>query len=141
MSLSQETRVRRDNLKLKYLKNKIFSTKKKRESLPKTVDELNFSRKAIMNIAEQHHEMKVAMKRYFTVDRQLFAERVQNRLDRKHARLALRIEKLNQEAADLLDSLELSAKEFKEHASEQMNETVGGDRFNFFRRTPIPETQ
>jgi chromosome segregation ATPase len=133
--LSQEAKIRRDNLKLDFLTHKIKSCSEKIGTLPHHVDHLKTGRKIMMNVAEQHRELGVALKRYVTFDRAVFAERVQNRLDRKHAQLQEKVALLKKEANELVEELAQMNEEIKNAVPE--HEPVTDDRFNFFRRSPI----
>ena len=135
--VSEEASIKRDNLKLNYLQNKIKSIMEKKAKLPHNVDELSTLRKIRMNVAENNHEMGVAIKRYCSLNKEVFAERVQNRLDRKHVQLEARAIEIQGQVEELVKSLD-PANRVKEHAKPEVEKKKS--MFNIFDREPVPET-
>lgn len=135
--VSEEASIKRDNLKLNFLQNKMKSIITKKEKLPINVAELSTFRKVRMNIAENNHEIGVAVKRYCTVNKEVFEERVQNRLDRKHLELETRAIEIQGQVEELVLSLD-PANRVKEHAKPEVEKKKS--IFNIFDREPVPET-
>lgn len=135
LGLSEEAKIKRDNLKLNHLRQKIKSIQEKSAKLPTSVSQLGTFSKMRMNVAEQHHELGVAIKRYCTFNRELFEERVQNRLDRKQKEMRIQADQLQVEVDKLVKSLD-PATRVKAHEKPEVEKK---SMFDVFKRDPVPE--